>query len=64
VNWINTTNTTSGDSATVTYDAHQRTPQTEAAWTILMPFAGLFGLFGLISTIRALWQYIAEVFEP
>jgi len=63
VNWLNTSNTSSGDTATVTYDANQRTPQTEAAWTILMPFAGLFGLFGLVSTIRALWQYTAEVFD-
>lgn len=63
VEWLNTSNTSGGDTATITYRAYQRTPQTEAAWTILMPFAGLFGLFGLVSAARALLTYLGEVFD-
>lgn len=63
VTWLNTSATSDGDSATITYRAFQRTPQTSAAWSILMPFTALFGLFGFVSAVRALWAYTAEVWD-
>lgn len=63
ITWLDTANTNDGDNVTVDYAAYQRTPQTRAAWTILMPFAGLFGLFGLVSALRALLTYLGEVFD-
>jgi len=63
VTWLNTTATSSGDAAIISYQAHQRTPETEMAWTIISPFFALFGIFGLVAAVRTLWSYIAEVFE-
>jgi hypothetical protein len=63
VEWLNSQNTTDGQSATITYDAHQRTAETDLAWTVISPFFALFGLFTLVVSIRTLWSYIAEVFE-
>lgn len=61
VTWYNTSNTTSGDSARVSYRAYQRTAESAMAWTIISPFMALFGLYGLIVSVRALWQFTAEV---
>lgn len=63
VTWYNTSNTTDGDTATIQYVAYQRTGESELAWTIISPLMKLFGLFGFIAAIRALWQYTAEVWE-
>lgn len=63
VAWLNSTNTTDGQSVTIEYAAHQRTEETELAWTVISPFFALFGLFTLVVSIRTLWSYIAEVFE-
>jgi len=63
VEWLASENTTDGQSVTITYDAHQRTEETELAWTVISPFFALFGLFTLIVSVRTLWSYIAEVFE-
>lgn len=63
VTWSNASATTDGETATITYRAYQRTPQTQAAWTTLAPLTTLFGLFGLVSAVRALWQYTAEVWD-
>lgn len=63
VEWLNSTNTSAGDTARVEYLAHQRTEETALAWDILAPFMGLFGLFGLIASVRTLWSYSAEVWD-
>lgn len=63
VTWFNTTNTSSGDTATIEYQAYQRTAQTEASWAIIAPLMGLFGLFGFVAAVRALWSYSAEVWD-
>lgn len=63
VTWFNTSNTTSGESVDIIYRAHQRTGETQAAWTIIAPLMGLFGLFGLVVSVRALWQFAAEVWD-
>mgnify|MGYP000318430163 CR=1 FL=1 len=63
ITWFDSANTADGESATVTYRAYQRTPQTQAAWTILAPLMSLFGLFGFISASRAVWEYTAEVWD-
>lgn len=63
VEWYNTTNTSDGDSATIDYTAYQRTAETQMAWTIIAPFMGLFGLFGLVASVRAVWSYTAEVWD-
>jgi len=63
VDWINTTNSTSGDTAAIEYSANQRTGETEMAWTLISPLMGLFGMFALVSAIRVLWGYIAELWE-
>jgi hypothetical protein len=63
VAWLNSTNTRDGQSVTIEYAAHQRTEETELAWTVISPFFALFGLFTLVVSIRTLWSYIAEVFE-
>lgn len=63
VEWLNSPNTTDGQSATIEYAAHQRTEETDLAWTVISPFFALFGLFTLIVSIRTLWSSIAEVFE-
>jgi len=63
VNWLNTTNTTSGDSATIEYQAYQRTGESALAWTVISPLMGLFGLFALVSSVRAAWELTAEVWD-
>jgi hypothetical protein len=63
VEWINSTNTTTGDSAEIEYQAYQRTGETALAWTIITPFMGLFGVFALAASVRTLWSYIAEVWD-
>lgn len=61
VDWRDTANTTDGDTAQIEYQAYQRTAETELAWMILSPFMALFGLFALTASVRAVWQYSAEV---
>lgn len=61
--WYNTTNTSDGQSAHVEYVANQRTGETEMSWDILSSLMSLFGLFGFTSAVRALWAYIAEVWD-
>lgn len=63
VTWLNSSNTTDGESATITYEAHQRTVETETAWNILTPLFSLFGLFAFVASLRTLWSYLAEVFN-
>jgi len=63
ITWYDTANTSSGADAEVDYRAYQRTAQTEMAWNILSPLMGLFGLFALIVSVRALWEYTAEVWD-
>lgn len=63
INWENTQNSEDGDVVRVEYAAYQRTAETETAWLIIAPFMGLFGLFSLVSAIRVLWSYTAEVFD-
>lgn len=61
VTWSNTSRTSDGDTATIKFRAYQRTGETAAAWTILAPLMGLFGLYGFVASVRALWSYVAEV---
>ena len=61
VDWNDTTNTTSGDTAEIEYQAYQRTAETALAWNLIAPFMGLFGLFALVSAVRAVWELTAEV---
>jgi len=61
VDWQDTTNTTAGQTASIEYSAYQRTGETDLAWTVISPLMGLFGLFGLLVSIRALWSFVAEV---
>jgi hypothetical protein len=61
ITWYNTSQTTDGQQATIEYRAYQRTAETEAAWTVVSPLMGLFGLYGLVAAVRTLWSYIAEV---
>lgn len=63
IDWSNTANTSSGDTATVEYRAFQRTEQTALAWDVIAPLMGLFGLFGLVASVRSLWAYTAEVWD-
>lgn len=63
ISWYNTSNTTSGATATVEYGAHQRTANTQVAWTILAPLMSLFGLFGFVAGVRGLLTYIGEVWD-
>ncbi len=61
VTWLDTANTSDGDPAVIEYEAYQRTGETEAAWTILAPLMGLFGVFGFVAAVRALLSYVEEV---
>lgn len=61
ITWLDGPNSINGDSATITYRAHQRTAESELAWTLISPFMALFGLFGLVVSVRALWEFTAEV---
>lgn len=63
VNWIDTQNTTDGDGATIQYVAYQRTRETVVARNLIFPFMGLFGLFAFVTSVRALWQFAAEVWD-
>jgi hypothetical protein len=61
VSWSNTSATTDGDPASITYHAYQRTAETQLAWTIVAPFMAFFGLFAFVTAVRVLWGHIAEV---
>lgn len=63
VDWVNSTNTTSGDTALVQYRAYQRTEETALSWTVIAPLMGLFGIFALVASVRTLWSYAAEVWD-
>jgi hypothetical protein len=63
LSFVNSSATASGDDATIQYRAYQRTQETQTAWLLIAPFMGLFGLFSLVSAIRVLWSYTAEVFD-
>jgi len=63
LSFVNSSATTAGDDATVSYAAYQRTEETQTAWLLIAPFMGLFGLFSLVSAVRVLWSYSAEVFD-
>lgn len=63
VAWLNSSNTTDGDSATIQYRAHQRTVETETAWNVISPLFVVFGLFAFTASLRTLWSFIAEVFD-
>lgn len=61
VTWLNSANTTEGDTADIEYRAYQRTQESSMAWSIIAPLMSLFGLFGLVASVRALWSHTAEV---
>lgn len=63
LSFTNTSNTTAGEDATIRYTAHQRTVETQTAWSILAPFMGLFGLFGFYSAVRVLLGIATDAFE-
>ncbi len=63
ITWLDNSNTNDGESVTVDYAAYQRTEESAMAWTILSPLMGLFGLFGFAVSVRALWDYTAEVWD-
>lgn len=63
VNFLNTTNTTSGDTAQIDYTATQRNSETELAYDIIAPLMALFGIFALVTAVRVLWGYVAEIWE-
>jgi hypothetical protein len=63
VDWLDTANSSDGDEAVIQYRAHQRTAETEIAWTVISPIFGLFGLFAVVASVRTLWSYIVEVFD-
>lgn len=63
VEWTNTTNTSAGDTASIDYTAAQRTVETETAYQILAPLMSLFGVFALVTAVRVLWGYVAEIWE-
>lgn len=63
VAWLDSSNTSDGASATITYRAHQRTVQTETAWSTISPLFVFFGLFTFVASIKALWRTIAGVFD-
>jgi hypothetical protein len=61
--WLNSSATASGESATLEYRAYQRTAETQAAWSLLAPFMGVFGLFGFYAAVRALLRIVDQAFE-
>lgn len=63
IDWQNTANTSSGDTATIEYQAYQRTGESELAWSVISPFFALFGLFALVASVRAIWTLTAEVWD-
>lgn len=63
VTWFDTANTSDGAAAQIDYRAYQRTRETAMSWTIIAPLMSLFGLFGLVASVRALWAYTAEVWD-
>jgi len=63
INWLNTSTTSSGDTATIEYRATQRSVETETAYSIIAPLMGLFGVFALVTSVRVLWGYVAEIWE-
>lgn len=63
IDWLNTSTTSSGDTATIEYLATQRSAETETAYSIIAPLMGLFGVFALVTSVRVLWGYISEIWE-
>lgn len=63
ISWYDSANTNEGDTVRLDYSAYQRTGETALAWDILSPLMGLFGLFGLTVSVRALLEYTAEVWD-
>lgn len=63
INWTDNANTNDGDTVEIEYSAHQRTAHTEMAWTVISPLLGLFGIFGVVVSVRALWSFVAEVWD-
>lgn len=63
VDWLNTSNTSSGESASISYLAYQRTAETQMAWSIISPLMALFGIFGLVVSVRALLGYVQYIWE-
>lgn len=63
IDWLNATNTTSGDTAQIDYTATQRSSETELAYDIIAPLMALFGIFALVTAVRVLWGYVAEIWE-
>lgn len=63
ITWSDSANTNDGDTVQVDYQAYQRTGETALAWDILAPLMGLFGLFGFTVSVRALWEFTAEVWD-
>lgn len=63
INFSNTSTTRSGDTATIEYRATQRSAETETAYLIIAPLMGLFGVFALVTSVRVLWGYVAEIWE-
>lgn len=63
ITWYDNANTNEGDTVQVSYVAFQRTQETAMAWDILAPLMGLFGLFGFVVSVRALWEFTAEVWD-
>lgn len=61
VSWLSSTNTTEAADATIEYQAHQRTGETRLAWIVVAPLMGLFGLFGLVASARAILNLLGEV---
>ena len=63
IHWYNTQASNDGDDATITYSAYQRTRESSMAWSIVSLPMGLFGIYGLVAAVRALWSYVAEVWD-
>jgi hypothetical protein len=63
VSWINSSDVNTGATAEIQFTANQRTAETQAAWSIIAPFMGLFGLFSFYATVRALLRIVDQAFE-
>jgi hypothetical protein len=62
VTWHDTPNN-AVDNATIAYEAYQRTEVTEVAWMVIAPLMGLFGLYAILVSVRALWGLTAELWD-
>jgi hypothetical protein len=63
VTWFDTPNTSDGQEARIEYEAYQRTEVTEVAWMVIAPLMGLFGLYAILVSVRALWALTAELWD-